>query len=185
MTNLFGIEKGWSQKMRVIWCKHGSKFLSKICALEIHPQQIIQAIYIVTAGRSLMLSAIIGLMVFFHGLNCAWEHTNLCCSRLKSICFVKLVESLIIGQIILAHTFDLSHSTVNKVRPNMRNPPSEPESGEIKEFSPPSDTKAPFCRQGSNRYFVNGLNDSTQMIDGADGAFAVFPQYQAHTHTCL
>ena len=65
----------------------------------------------------------------------------------------------------------------------MRNPPSEPESGEIKEFSPPSDTKAPFCRQGSNRYFVNGLNDLTQMIDGADGAFAVFTQYQAHTQT--
>ena len=70
------------------------------------------------------------------------------------------------------------------LRPNRWNPPARlGRAGRSKNFSPPVDTKAPFCRHGSNRYFVNrGLNDSTQMIDGAAGAFAVFYQYQAHTH---
>ena len=104
------------------------------------------------------------------------------------VCFV---QQLIITQITLAHTFDLSPlilSTRSVVQidgiPQWGELGRRP-GGEIKEFFPANGTKDPFCRQGSNRYFVNRLNDSAQMIDGG-AAFAVFHTYRApRTYTFL
>ena len=119
--------------------------------------------------------------MLFHGLKkCVWENPDsgveakepLFCKPWSSLLSKSYWHTRLICPLILSTR---SGQISGEISPAARRRGDQ-------RISPTRRHKSPFLSPArSNRYFVNGLNDSTQMIDGADGAFAVFPQYQADT----